>query len=195
MQRFNTLFNSFSLCKLITTSLILLISHLSTAADIQPAYVEVKQGKEYYTRYNFMYEKGRHVTTNYWRGELVPINTKVTLVSIGSKKMVLDIDGQEVAIVNVKKHSKKDMGEIASKLLSPKQIPISKVSSDFRDDLESGVLRIGMTKEEVLMTRGYPPAHKTPSTKSTRWTYWSSKFIQRTLVFKDGKLVEGRGIY
>lgn len=180
MQHFN---------KLIISGLILLLSSFTVAADTTP-----EEGKDYFTRYNFMYEKGRHLTTNYWRGTLVPINTKVTLVSLGKKKMVLEFDGQKVSIANVKKHSKKDMNEIASELLSPTATPINKVSSQFRDDLQSGVLRIGMTKNEVLMTRGYPPGHKTPSIESNRWTYWSSKFAQRTLVFKDGKLAEGRGI-
>ena len=29
--------------------------------------------------------------------------------------------------------------------------------------IKNGVLRFGMTKEQVLMSRGYPPAHETPS--------------------------------
>ena len=38
--------------------------------------------KSYFTKHNFMFEKGRHVTTNYWRGELVPINSKVNVLAI-----------------------------------------------------------------------------------------------------------------
>ncbi len=168
---------------------------LTNAADILPKMIEPQEGNEYYTRYNFKYEKGRHVTTNYWRGELIPINTKVTLVSMSKKRMVLDIDGQTVKFVNVKKHTKRGMEAIASELLSPKKIPLNKLSSELRSDIEEGILRLGMTKEQVLMTRGYPPRHKTPSTKANLWVYWSSKFVQRSLAFRKGKLTKGRGLY
>lgn len=49
-------------------------------AKVLPAPAAVAVGKEYYTRYTFMYEDGEHSATNYWRGVLVPINTKVKLL-------------------------------------------------------------------------------------------------------------------
>lgn len=164
------------------------------AVDILPAMVTPEAGQQYYTRYNFKFEKEQHSTTNYWRGELVPINTKVTLVSLGSKKMVLDVDGRKVKFVNAKKHTLRGMDVIASELLSPKKISLNRISSDLRDDLETGTLRLGMSKEQVLMTRGYPPRHQTSSTKSNTWVYWSSRFVQQTLLFRKGKLIEGRGV-
>lgn len=148
-------------------------------------------GKTYHTAYNFMFEKGRHVTTNYWRGEMIPVNTKVTVQSIGKKKMVLSVNGQEIKILNVAKHTKKTMEEVADKLLSNN--PVS-LGGEFAKSIKYGEMRLGMTKNEVIKTRGYPPAHKTFSTDSDRWTYWSSKFVQRSLIFRDGKLVEGRGL-
>lgn len=148
-------------------------------------------GKTYYTSHNFMFEKGRHITTNYWRGELVPINSKAKVISMSGKKMVLEINGQNITIVNVAKHSKKTLEEIADNLLSSKSASLGK---KFANDIKFGNLRLGMTKKQVIMTRGYPPAHKTPSTESNLWTYWSSKFVQRSLAFKNGKVVKGRGL-
>ncbi|MGH1439871.1 MAG: hypothetical protein ACRBBR_07175 [Cellvibrionaceae bacterium] len=183
-----------------TTSLFLLaitflVSSFATQAALLPKMIEPQEGQTYYTRYNFMFEKGRHVTTNYWRGELVPFNTKVTLVSLGGKKMVLDMDGVQITFVNVQKFTKRGIEKIASELLSPRKISLKGVSGELRDDMEAGIMRLGMTKEQVLMTRGYPPRHKTPSTKANTWRYWSSKFIQRSLVFQKGKLARGRGLY
>jgi hypothetical protein len=62
------------------------------------------------------------------------------------------------------------------------------------DAIKNGVLKLGMTKEQVLMARGYPPGHKTPSVEADAWTYWSSRFINATLVFNQGVLVYGRGL-
>ena len=164
------------------------------AADILPEKITPEVGKEYYTRYNFMYERGTHLTTNYWRGDLVPVNSKVKLVSIDDE-MVIEVNGEEVEFDNAEKFTKRNISEIASELLSPKPIALNKVPEDFIEDVKIGNMRLGMTKEQVLMTRGYPPRHKTPSTDANRWIYWSSRFVNRTLVFKDGKLTQGRGLY
>jgi hypothetical protein len=51
-----------------------------------------------------------------------------------------------------------------------------------------------MTKEQVLMTRGYPPRHRTPSLEGNRWVYWSSRVVQLTVVFDGDVLIEGRGL-
>ena len=138
-----------------------------------------------------MFEKNRHVTTNYWRGQLVPVNSKVEVLSVDGKQMNLLFNGQTVTILNVAKHSQKTMDEIADNLLS--ESPVS-ISGKFTNDILAGQLRLGMSKEEVILTRGYPPAHKTYSTEANVWVYWSSRFVQRSLVFNNNKLTQGRGI-
>lgn len=163
-----------------------LLSQTSVVSAAQPVV-----GKSYYTAYNLMFEKGRHITTNYWRGELLPINSLVKVVSISKKKMVLDYKGFEIAVVNVPKHTKKTIEEVADKLLSTSQVSLGK---RFAKDIKYGEMRLGMTKSEVIKTRGYPPAHQTYSTESDRWTYWSSRFVQMSLVFENGKLTRGRGL-
>ncbi|PID62016.1 MAG: hypothetical protein CSB44_04540 [Gammaproteobacteria bacterium] len=153
----------------------------------------VEPGKTYYTMYNVKTEKNKVMTTNYWRGELIPINTKVTLESINDKKMVLLIDERKITFKNVQKYTLRSMQEIADMYLGH-GVDLTGYSSERRNEIKNGVLRLGMTKDEVLMTRGYPPRHETPSTNANTWKYWSSRYVTRTLVFRDGKLVEGRGI-
>jgi len=172
-----------------------LLSLTHAQATIQPQAITPEAGKEYYTRYNFWHEKKKHKTTNYSRGVLVPVNTKVTLLSIGKKKIKLEIEGQPVTLVNAKKHTQRGTDEIAAELLSLTEISLSEVNQELLDDMKNGVLRLGMTKEEVLITRGYPPRHKTPSTKANRWVYWNNRFVQHTLVFRDDKLAEGRELF
>ena len=61
--------------------------------------------------------------------------------------------------------------------------------------VRNGDMRKGMTKELVLLARGHPPAHETPSIEGDRWVYWSSRFVKLTIVFVNGRLSEGRGLY
>jgi len=192
--------NTLSLTALIAHLVVLLavivgVQSSAIAAGLQPPEITPQPDQSYFTRYNFWVEKERHITTNYSRGELIPFNTKVTLKSIGKKKMVLDVDGRKITFVNAKKHTQRDLNKIAAELLSPNKLALGKISRDRRNDMESGTMRLGMTKEQVLITRGYPPRHKTASTKSNNWVYWSSRFVQLTIVFEKGKLARGRGLY
>ncbi len=153
-------------------------------------------GKEYYARHCFMYEDGKHITTNYWRGTLVPINSKITVVVATPSKLVLEIEetGETVKVDNVAKYTKCDMREISRRMLSADPIDLDDCDEAMANAIKSGTMRLGMTKDEVLMARGFPPAHKTPVLRSDRWQYWPSRVVVQTLVFADGKLVEGRGI-
>ena len=167
----------------------------SNRRSVQPPNIKPVVGKQYFTRYNLWYERSKSATTNYSRGNLLPINSKVTLESIGEKKMVLGLEsGESVTVVLVKKFSQRPLEEIAVELLAGKEIPISRLGKELSRSISQGTMRLGMTREQVLMTRGYPPRHKTPSLDNDRWVYWSSRFVYRTLVFKDGLLVQGRGI-
>jgi len=152
-------------------------------------------GQEYYTRHGFMYEKDEAVTTNYWRGTLVPINTKVTLVALQPKHLILRLPGGEtVKIKNVENFSRRSMAECAHNLLTAQPVPIEKFDAATVSAIKEGVLKLGMTKEQVVMARGYPPGHKTPSLERDTWTYWSSRFVMQTIVFADGVLTRGRGL-
>ncbi len=178
----------------ILASLLFAVSHVSFAASL-PAEVKPVIGKSYYLRHNIWVEKERTVSTNYSRGELIPFNSPVVLESIGKKKIVLDIDGRRITVVNIRKHSQRDSSIVAGQMLSHNKISLRGVPQERRDDMEAGVLRLGMTKDQVIMTRGYPPRHKTASIKANHWVFWSSRFVQRTLVFEKGKLTRGRGLY
>jgi len=153
-------------------------------------------GETYYMRHCIMQENGIHLATNYWRGGLIPINAKVTLVSLKKKAMKLRVEetGEEVEIENVPNFTKKDIPTIARNMLTRTPVPIEVFGDEIASKIKSGELASGMTREQVVMARGYPPSHKTSSLSQNTWTYWSSRFVVLTLVFEDGVLARGRGI-
>jgi hypothetical protein len=152
-------------------------------------------GKQYYMRHNIMYEEGSHATTNYWRGALLPVNTKVTLLSLGRGGMLLQVDGSgEKVRIEYSKHGRRPMPVVAKNMLSARPVPIEKFDAETQGNIKSGNVTLGMTKEQVVIARGYPPAHKTPSIDGDKWQYWSSRYVIYTYVFKNGILTEGRGL-
>jgi len=152
-------------------------------------------GQEYFLRHTFMHEKGVHSATNYWRGMLAPINSRVYLVTIGEKSMTLRLgSGETVRVENVPNFTRTDMATIAKRMLSYKPVPIETFDKATVAAIKNGVMKIGMTKEQVIMAHGYPPAHETPSLELDTWKYWSSRFVTQSIVFENGVLVRGRGI-
>jgi hypothetical protein len=57
-----------------------------------------------------------------------------------------------------------------------------------RDAVREGRLLVGMTKDEALMARGYPPAHHTPSIEADEWLYYSHYKLCEQVRFVDGRL-------
>ncbi len=153
-------------------------------------------GQDYYLRHCLMHEKGEHSATNYWRGVLVPINTKVNLVSMSGKTIVLRVDHSKetIKVENVPNFTRVDLSTLAARMLSPTPIPLDKFDESTMHAIRAGTMRLGMTKEQVVMARGYPPGHQTGSLELDSWKYWSSRFVVQTIVFSDGVLTAGRGI-
>ena len=186
------------------TALVLSVSSLRAGAPASIGYFEAitKEsapvvGEQYYLRHCIMYESGKPWrTTGYWVGILVPINSKVTLTSLGSKKMQIRIEktNQVLDIENVEKHTHKDMGSIAKDMLSRQAVPVDKFDEKTAKNINNGILALGMTKEQAVMARGFPPAVNNPSLDIDTWTYNDSVFVKHTLIFQDGVLAQGRGL-
>lgn len=165
--------------------------------SIAPAKMIPIVGRDYFTRYTFREEKNEHSTTNYSRGNIIPINTPVKLVSMSGAKLVLQRldNSQKITVENEPKFTKRDITEIGSVMLSDGKTPLEKLPTEVADAIRSGEIRKGMTRELAIMARGYPPAHETPSIEGDRWTYWSSRFVKQTIIFVNGRVSEGRGLY
>jgi hypothetical protein len=162
--------------------------------SIAPPWVEPMVGGVYYLRCTLYFEDGTAMGTNYARGERIPINTQVQVKALKKKKMQLVrvSDGEKLEVENVPDYTLKTMPELARLILSAEPTPLERLPAELAEDIENGVMRKGMTKEQVLMARGYPPAHRTSSTDERRWTYWNNRFGQHTIDFDaNGRLVEG----
>lgn len=152
-------------------------------------------GGEYFTRHALRQENNKWRSTNYGRGTLVPINTKVRVDDITSSTIKLTIvaSGEALKLSNIAKYTGGGIDVLAERTLSTEPTDFS--GFEFQKDIKYGRLRKGMTKEEAILARGYPPVHRTYSTEDDRWIYQQNRFAVQTVVFADGKLVEGRDIY
>ena len=49
-------------------------------------------------------------------------------------------------------------------------------------------IQIGMSRSQVLMARGVPPPHRTPSLKDATWTYWQDHWNTIAVYFAGDKV-------
>jgi hypothetical protein len=130
--------------------------------EIEP--FDIDRKRVYYTRVNFWYEFLRHKTTNYSRGQLVPINSKVTLKTLvgqrhreSRKPEIFDLrvsllDSEtRIAIWNVEHHSRASMYEIIYRMFSPEPVNLEVFDEEMQAVIKSGELRVGMTRYQTLL--------------------------------------------
>jgi hypothetical protein len=150
----------------------------------------VPQAQVYYTQFSLFQEQNRFRTTNYRKGQLIPINTEVALLSLESDQAVLKLvtTGQLLIIENVQKFTKDDMPIAFSKIAGTTQVDLTPFTAAERESILAGQVKQGMSKKAVQAAIGYPPQHVTPSLDSNDWTYWSNLFNRFVVHFKDGKV-------
>jgi hypothetical protein len=56
------------------------------------------------------------------------------------------------------------------------------------DAVTEGRLIPGLTKEQALMARGYPPLHRTAGIESDEWVYYDSRSLVNVVRFENGKI-------
>jgi len=162
------------------------------------------EGGTFYTKLNIWYEKPMKIySTNYHKGALITVGTKVKILSKGrarfgvGKKAIKfrEVEtGMEARIVLIKDYTNLNSEEFFNRYFSSENVLNSSeyvsFSSMEKKNIEEGTIEVGMSKAAVLMAYGYPPSHKTPSVETDFWTYWRSRLISFSVKFMDGRVIK-----
>lgn len=155
-----------------------------------PSSSGAKTGDIYYAQVSFQYEKGRHLTTNYRRGILVPVNTQVLLEDIDSEGIDLEISPSHtpLRIENVEKHTGDSPAQAFAKLFGKNKLDLSRFSKLERENILAGKIAKTMSKKAVIAAIGYPPITETPNLSVNQWTYWNSRFDRFVVHFENDRV-------
>lgn len=151
-----------------------------------------------YTAYNLWFEKPTKMfAINYRRGTLLPAGTELASVDIGgvgSRKPFLTLitatGGTYGIYLRPKFHPGLSIQQFKDRLVTDK--PIEQLTQGLAekeiDAIREGKLVVGMSKQAVLIARGYPPSHRTPSIDANAWLYWENRFRKKLVHFdKDNR--------
>ncbi len=164
-----------------------------------PAEMDVT-GKTFYTKANIWYENPEKIySTNYHRGAILAVGTKVTMKGVSAKEITFSNEnGLDFRIVYIKKHSPGITVQDHFKRYFSEKTPMAyggpfrKFSKSEQESIRKGEISEGMSKDAVLMSYGYPPPIKTPNLKSDRWVFMENRFMTRAVLFRDNKVTSVR---
>jgi hypothetical protein len=169
------------------TALIVVLAACAGGSPIQQY-----EGTSAYTQTSLWIDSNRHLTTNYSAGYLVPINTRVEILDSNRNAIVIrvpDLD-RNVRIENAANHTGEDIAGIYDRYFGNSRVDLSRFDSNTRNAIEGGRVEEGMSRDAVLLARGYPPSHQTPSLDQNVWTYWRNRFVRQTVTFSGDRATE-----
>lgn len=147
-----------------------------------------------YTCCNFHYEGARRnvgatrrLADRYWISDanwsslpMIPAGTRIRTKEYSEHHITVDVD----VMYTQEMHLGLDYGRSQSitdwaRKMIVQDDPRSRIAGwpeSARHAVSAGKVAIGMTREQVIVSLGYPPAHETPALDADRWKYWYGKF-------------------
>jgi hypothetical protein len=146
------------------------------------------------TRYlccNLYYEKTKTTDLGAQVGTKIPFGTRVHVDRVYRDAIDFTPEGHPTISVAYKYGDKAvPFDRYVDELLvdGDPRTKLRKVPAKRVDAIETGRVEAGMTKDQVLMARGIPPAHRTPSLDSPTWTYWQNRWDTMVVYFTGDKV-------
>ncbi|MBC7991469.1 MAG: outer membrane protein assembly factor BamE [Luteimonas sp.] len=126
---------------------------------------------------NLRMEGGWVSSNNVQGGTLIPAGEPVQLTSIKKRFYVYgSIGGQEVALRDDGANTEADTLRWVNKLVvsdDPRQ-RLRAWPAEIRTAAQAGRVLVGMTREQVLFSLGYPSREDTPDLEASTWRYWTA---------------------
>lgn len=159
------------------------------SAKLSPATQALVDNKTVlYTQVGMWTENNKIIGTNYATGMHIPVNSKVTIVGVNAKVITIDFEGSQLRYEVMTKYTKVDSNGMLARLFSTKQVSLDGLSPATKENILNGAVAVGMTRNSVLLSRGYPPFHATRNIEAKKWKYWRNRFVTAYVSFKDGKV-------
>ena len=161
---------------------------ISTQAARKPVLAE--KGEKLFTQFSLFYEGDHHITTNYRKGILVPVNTGVDFVKATRNRITVRIPSYNVTVnfENEEDYSGEKIEGIFKRTFAREPVDLNNFSKEEQSAIKSGTVSVGMSKQAVIKAMGYPPRHKTPTLELNQWRYWKNRFNTILVSFEDDKV-------
>jgi hypothetical protein len=130
-----------------------------------------------YTCCNLHYDRDWISDANWGNLPKIPPGTPIKVTSYGSNRAAVEIDGKPMRLGHDYGRNEESLEKWVSKIVaktSPKP-KIERAPEKIRTAIRDGRVVPGMTREQAIMSIGYPPTHRTRSTDEPVWQVWGSR--------------------
>jgi hypothetical protein len=147
---------------------------------------------EGYTCCNFHFEKDWISDANWRILPMMPAGSKIKVLDYGSSRANVEIDGRPMRIGQDYGRQQERIEQFIQKLVvkNDPKAKIARYPEKIRAAVREGRVIPGMTREQVIISVGYPPTHRTPSLDSSVWNLWASRYSRYEVHFNDKGVVE-----
>ena len=156
-----------------------------------PGLLQEYQGRSLMTCCNIHYESDEINDANYFVGTTLPAGTPVQVQAMTGNSVTFTGDGRKLTLVHSYGRDQESMQQYVGKVLVSDD-PRAKLATfphSAQDAIREGRVEKRMTKEQVIMSLGYPPTHRTASTSDNEWTYWYNRWVTYKVQFDNQGLV------
>jgi hypothetical protein len=172
---------------------IALVSLLVLAAGCPPTSTVPSpfDGQSRYLCCNLHYEKPKITDVAYQQGALVPLGTRVTITKVHKQDVTFEAPGfPPITLVNKYGRSAVPMDTFVNRWFVERdpKLKLKNVPKKTVELIQSGQVDKGMTRDQVLMSLGYPAPHRTPSLDSPQWTFWQNRWQTFVVDFSGDKV-------
>jgi hypothetical protein len=158
---------------------------------VAPEVLHQYQSRSLFTCCNTHYEGAEITDANYFVGSTVPAGTPVQVQGMASDSVTFMADGKKLTLYHKYGTAQESMQQYVDKVLVPDdpKVRLASFPRSAQEAIHEGRVEKGMTREQVIMSLGYPPTHRTASTTSNEWTYWYNRWVTYKVQFDDHGVV------
>ena len=152
-------------------SAMILSSLFGCAASAPPEVLKAYQGRTLYTCCNMHYESADISDANYYSGTLLPAGSQAQVQNMKGRSVTFTADGHPLTLTQSYGTQQETFQAYLDKVLVADD-PKAKLASwpkAVQNVVRQGQVEVGMTRDQVIMSLGYPPTHRTPSLNDPVW--------------------------
>ncbi|MBN1550994.1 hypothetical protein JW979_05980 [bacterium] len=144
----------------------------------------------YYTKVGLFYEKDGNSSAGHLKHTRIPPNTPVELLGMGRRHIRIRIpETSHVITIRASEWNSKPTEEIFRDVFSENTLNLDAYNPEKLDAIISGTVQKGMTRDEVLLTLGYPLRTETPTLNRNVWKYSIDKNHSISILYRDDRVV------
>lgn len=128
---------------------------------------------------------------NFAQYAMIPAGTPITLTGWGRNRVTVEVDGQPLRMGHDYGRNYETLQRFVEKIIvkdNPRN-KLNQLAPVTRQAVHEGKVTLGMTREEVIMSLGYPLPSETHTLSSNTWRYYYSMTGDYTVAFNANGVV------